>query len=138
MVLVTAKGEPVFSETRRLDVEVDLWVETSTNGQEWARSKRVPDAQETGRDCKELRAILATYVAVVEAIGPRFVPMSPWFRVVMQDRQTGGVLAVVPRRWSIGGNMYETTGGEWMITDTPPAYRAWIIDLVRTRVRVAV
>ncbi|WP_143196575.1 hypothetical protein [Streptomyces sp. MJM1172] len=124
----------MFSETRRIDAEVDLWVETSTNGTEWARSVRVPDAQETGRDCKELRAILATYVAVVEAIGPRFVPMSPWFRVVMQDRETGVVLAVVPRRWSVGAGMYETTGGEWMITDTPPAYRAWIIDTVRSRV----
>lgn len=124
----------MFDESRRLDVDVNLWVETSVDGRLWTRSVRVPEAQETGRDCRELRAILATYVAVCEAAGPKFVPVSPWFRVVMQDSATRGVLAVVPRRWRMSANMYETTGGEWMITDTPPAYRAWIIDTVRASV----
>jgi hypothetical protein len=121
-------------ESQRIDVDVDLWVETSYDGTTWARSERVPTATEHGQDCKELRAILATYVAVIEAIGPKFVPVSPWFRVVMQGRETGTVLAVVPRRWSVGANVYETTGGEWMITTTPPAYRAWIIDTLRSRI----
>ncbi|MFI2242405.1 hypothetical protein [Streptomyces chrestomyceticus] len=124
----------MVDETTRIDAAVDLWVEVSTDGQVWKRSERLEEAHEVGRTCGELRAILATYVAVAEAMGPRFRPLWPWLRVVMQGAETGRVLAVVPRRWNTNRRMYDVTGGEWMVTDTPDAYRMWLIDHLRRRV----
>jgi hypothetical protein len=126
-----------IDERTRIDAIVDLWVEVSDDGTTWRRSERVDTAQETGRDCRELRAILATYVAVMEATGSRLTPVRNWFRVVMQGAESGTVLAVVPRHWNAAERRYEITGGEWMITDYSTAYQAWCLNLVRTRLTAA-
>ncbi|WP_030855251.1 hypothetical protein [Streptomyces sp. NRRL S-475] len=123
-----------MDESQRIDVTMFLWVETSTDGRTWAHSQRVPKAEEYGRDCRELRAIVNTYVRMVENIGPRFNPVSPWFRVVVQGTESGTVLAVVPRKWNAELRQYESTGGEWLITDHPKAYHAWCLNLIRSRV----
>ncbi len=120
-------------ETMRIDAVVHIWIEASENGQEWFRSERAETVTETGRDCRELRAILATYVRWAEIMGPRWPTIRPWFRVVMQGAESGTVLAVVPRRWNAERWVYETTGGEWMITDNSAAYQAWFLNLARTR-----
>lgn len=121
-----------MDERVRIEARVDVWVEVSEDGRTWHRADRGEVARETGRTYRELRAILATYTAIAEAMGARFSPVRPWVRVVMQERHTSQVIAVIPRRWD--GRRYTTTGGEWMITDTPNAYQSWNIDLLRARV----
>ncbi|QPB09824.1 hypothetical protein CPT_Shady_063 [Streptomyces phage Shady] len=128
------QGGVTVDVTARLDVTVDLWVETSADGRVWKRSERVPGAQETGRDCKELMAILRAYTRVIETIGPMYDPVSCWFRIVIQGTETGRVLAMVPRHWNELTQTYDPTGGDWVITDYPDAYFAWIADLMRVRV----
>lgn len=122
-----------MNERAEVNATVTLWVEVSNNGTTWAPTARTETATETGRDCRELRAILASYVAVMEATGSRYAPVRLWFRVVMQGVDDGAVLAVAPRRWDPDANRYVTTGGEWMITDNSTAYQAWCLSLARAR-----
>lgn len=126
-----------MDERAEINVTADLWIEVSDDGTTWRRSKVAPPARETGRNCRELRAIVAAYVAVVEAAASRMTPVQPWFRIVAQGTESGTVLAVVPRRWDPDAERYETTGGEWMITDDSTAYQAWCLNLARVRLTAA-
>lgn len=118
----------------RIDATVAIWFEVSRDGRTWGPLKGSESAHETGRTCGELVQLLRAYAGVLEASAGSMAVVPPWVRVVMQGRETGGVLAVVPRKWSPAAGVYEGTGGEWMITDTPDAYRSWTINLIRARV----
>ncbi len=124
-------------EGTNVDITATLWVEVSSDGTTWRRARNVPAATETGRNCRELRAILASYAAVLEAAASRHSEVPAWLRIVAQNAESGIVLGVIPRRWNADAERYESTGGEWMVTDDSTAYQAWCLALANARLTAA-
>ncbi|MFE4367977.1 MULTISPECIES: hypothetical protein [unclassified Streptomyces] len=117
-----------MDETARIDLTVNLWVEVSDNGETWKRPEPRMLATETGRDIREVFAILRSYVALSDAMGLSQTPVVPWHRVMMQGLTTGSLLAIVPRAFSFREQRYVATGGQWLITDTPRVAERWMMD----------